>query len=85
MGTPSRGSGATSMGQTISKAASICGRKPNKHLLQALERESGVLEIQRQGFVTIANQRDLRLCYIHEEIPTHIGMVRSKLSCGRRN
>ena len=52
----------------------ISGMRPNVKLLQALEKDSTVLEDQRRSFAVVSNK--MRIVCVYEEIPMSIGIVR---------
>lgn len=69
LATPHRGSDTVRFADVIYKAAKF----PNEHLLNALQKESDVLEAQRASFATISKEMPIKCIY--EELTTMRHMV----------
>ena len=72
-GTPHRGSDKIALAELVSKAAKIAFQNPNDKLIEALSRDSQILEHQRKSFSSIS--KDLPMVCIAEEKPVSIGLV----------
>jgi len=63
----------SSIGDIVQGVAKLSLRRPNKHIMRSLSKESDVLEQQRQSFVTIS--QGFPIACMFEEVPTAGGMV----------
>ncbi|THX46709.1 Pfs, NACHT and ankyrin domain protein [Aureobasidium pullulans] len=68
LATPHRGSEKVRFADVIYIAAKLTGNLPNDHLLNALRKDSGVLEAQRASFATISKEMPIKCIY--EELTT---------------
>lgn len=73
LATPHRGSDTVRFADVIYRAAKLTGNLPNEHLLNALRKDSDVLEAQRASFATIS--KDMPIKCIYEELATMRHMV----------
>ncbi|KAK8070429.1 hypothetical protein PG997_010632 [Apiospora hydei] len=73
MGTPHQGSDATKYAELVVRVVTAILRQPNSQLVEALRRDSAILENQRSEFVTVS--KDLDVVCFREELPTEIGLI----------
>ncbi|TIA28946.1 hypothetical protein D6C78_10492 [Aureobasidium pullulans] len=73
LATPHRGSDKVRFADVIYKAAKLTGNLPNDHLLNALRKDSDVLEAQRASFATISKEMPIKCIY--EELATMRHMI----------
>lgn len=73
LATPHRGSDTVRFADVIYRAAKLTGNLPNEHLLNALRKDSDVLEAQRASFATIS--KDMPIKCIYEELATMRHMI----------
>lgn len=70
LGTPHRGSGAETLGQSVATVAKLALKKPNSQLLATLATDSHILEQQRENFVTVSDRLEV-MCF-YETLPWSI-------------
>jgi len=74
LGTPFRGSPASTWGAVITRAASALGLGSHDMLLRTLEDRSERLDVLLSHFLVIAKQFDIQLVCFYETKPTWLGL-----------
>ena len=67
LGTPHRGSKAASLGKIAYQASRVAIRRPNRRLLQALERNSETLDRIGHSFLQTLTKYEIQICSFIEE------------------
>ena len=75
LGTPFRGSPASTWGTIITRCTSALGLGSHTVLLKTLENHSERLDLLLSDFLVVAKQFDIRLVCFYETKPTRLGLI----------